>query len=308
MTHQHAAHTPSGHDGDHGHSHDHATAHGHLHVDDIDFGEHIQHLEYGVQLWSEVSELVMAELPVPPDAVVADIGSGAGEQTVALARRAARVYAVDRESVLLDLVRSRAERAGVSDVVRTVETDLADLPGALPEPVHLAWAGHVVHHAGDQVAALGRVVAALLPGGVLAVAEGGRALHGLPWDAGVGDPGLETRLSVAHDRWFASMRASLPGAVREPRGWSAMLRAAGLEAVTSRGWLLHLPAPLGHGELAAVLHWLVGRVERATPWLDAADLAAWRRLLDADDPAWLGHRDDLEVTAVETVHLGRRPE
>jgi SAM-dependent methyltransferase len=285
----------------------------HAHTPDVDFAAETEHLHRRSRLWAEVTALVAAELPLPSagsggtDAVVADIGSGAGEQAVAMAVRGARVYAVDREPVLLDAVRRRAEAAGVADRVRLVEADLDALPDALPERVHLTWAGHVVHHVGDQTAALRRLAATLLPAGVLAVAEGGRAPRGLPWDVGVGDPGLEGRLDAAHERWFAAMRSGLPGHVREPYGWSAMLRAAGLVDVTARAWLLHRPAPLGADDRAVLLDGLVGRVERAGRWLADDDLAAWRRLLDEGDPAWLGHRDDLEVLAVTMVHLGRRP-
>ncbi len=280
----------------------------HQHTPDIDFGEHTEHLERSAALWADVNERIAAELPIPHGAVVADIGCGAGDMTMRFAGRAARVLAVDREPVLLDAVRKRVDHAGLGDVVRTVQADLADLPGALPELLHLAWLGHVVHHAGDQVAALTALAATLLPGGTLAIAEGGRMPTWLPWDVGVGEPGIERRLDVAQDRWFASMRASLPGSVRDPRGWSALLRAAGLVDVTARAWLLHRPAPLPEHDRVEVLHALASKVERSRQWVEPADLASWERLLDPADAAWLGHRDDLELMAVELVYLGRRPE
>ena len=280
----------------------------HQHTPDIDFAEHAHHLEDSAALWAAVNARIVDHLPVPPGAVVADVGCGAGDMTLRLAARGARVLAVDREQVLLDLVSRRAEHAGVADTVRTVRADLADLPGALPEPVHLAWAGHVVHHAGDQVAALTALAGALLPGGTLAVAEGGLTPRCLPWDVGVGAPGIEARLDVANERWFASMRESLPGWVRDPGGWPRMLRAAGLMDVTATGWLLHRPAPLSGADRNILLPGLVSKVERARPWLEPDDAASWARLLDEADPAWLGHRDDLDLVAVEMVHTGRRPD
>ena len=86
-----------------------------------------------------------------------------------------------------------------------------------------------------------------------------------------------------------------------------MLRAAGLVDVTARSWLLDRPAPLDAANRNDVLRRLAGWAERADPWLDEQDRAAWRRLLDPDDPSWIGGRDDIAVLAVETVHLGRRP-
>jgi SAM-dependent methyltransferase len=258
-----------------------------------------------------VRRQIAAELPVPAGAAVADVGCGTGEMALLLAGRlgagGGRVFAVDREAVLLDRVRDRAEAAGLTGLVHPLRADLGELPRVLPERVRLVWAGHVVHHVGDQAAAVAALAAALAPGGVLALAEGGVAPRCLPWDVGVGRPGLEGRLHAVHDEWFAAMRADLPGSVRDPRGWPALLRAAGLVEVTARSWLLDRPAPLAAADREAVLHRLAGQVERAAPWLCEDDRDAWRRLLEPEDPGWLGHRDDLALLAVETVHLGRLP-
>jgi SAM-dependent methyltransferase len=285
-------------------------------------------MERGARLWSEVNARIAAELPLPSrdhaggsggagGPVVADVGCGVGDMALLFAERLRRtdgpadgrmglVLAVDREPALLRRVQERAAAAGLAAVVRTVRADLTELPGAVPEPVHLAWAGHVVHHAGDQAAAVAALAGLLAPGGVLAMAEGGRQPRCLPWDVGVGRPGIEGRLDAALEAWFVAMRSDLPGSVRDPRGWPAMLRAAGLVDVTARSWLLDRPAPLTTDDRDAVLDRLAHGVERADRWLDADDRAAWQRLLDPHDPAWLGHRDDLALLAVETVHLGRR--
>jgi ubiquinone/menaquinone biosynthesis C-methylase UbiE len=285
----------------------------HQHTPDVDFAAHADDMEHSARLRSAVTAQIAAELPLPPDgdgAVVADIGCGTGDMALLLAERVrhtrGRVLAVDREAVLLDRVRQRAEAAGLAGVVHTVRADLVDLPGALPEPVQLLWAGRVVHHVGDQAAAVAALVGALAPGGVLALGESGLQPHCLPWDVGVGRPGIEDRMLAAHDEWFAAMRADLPGSVRDPRGWPAMLRAAGLVDVTARSWLLDRPAPLSAADRDAVLDRLAGWVERADRWLDPDDRASWQRLLDPEDPAWLGHRDDLFMLAAETVHFGRR--
>jgi SAM-dependent methyltransferase len=276
----------------------------------VDFGEHAEDLHEGANLWSEVTARIAAELPVPDGAVVADVGCGAGEMALLLARRlratGGRVLAVDREQVLLDRVRRRAEAAGLADTVDTVQASVQDLPGVLPTSVALVWAGHVVHHAGDQARAIVALAGVLSPAGVLAIAEGGLPPRSLPWDVGVGRPGLEVRLIAAVTEWLAAMRADLPGSVRDPRGWPAMLRGAGLHGVTARSYLLDRPAPLDPGDRDAVLRRLRHAVERGERWLDGDDREAWRRLLDPDDEAWLGHRDDLQLLAADTVHLGRR--
>jgi len=49
----------------------------------------------------------------------------------------------------------------------------------------------------------------------------------LPFDVGLGDPGLKGRLGVVHAQSFANWRVSLPDGVAYPYGWSHMLREAG---------------------------------------------------------------------------------
>lgn len=279
------------------------------HTLDVDFGTLAHELEQGDLLWSPVTAQVAQWLPVPAGATVADIGCGTGDMALRLAHRVGsggRVFAVDREAVLLERVLARAAAAGLSERITTVLAAVDELPDVLPGTVALAWAGHVVHHTGDQAAALGRLVGSLAPGGVLAMAEGGLPPRRLPLDVGVGRPGIESRLAAAHAEWFVAMRAGLPGSVRDPRGWSSLLRAAGLDGVTSHGWLLHVPAPLPGPQLAIVLHGLAGQVERARPWLAEEDLVAWERLLDEDSPDWLGSRDDIELVAAELVYTGMR--
>jgi len=280
------------------------------HTPDVDFGAKAHDLEQGDLLRAPVTGQVADQLPVPAGASVADIGCGTGEMVLRLAQRVGprgRVFAVDREPNLLRRVRERAEAAGFADRVVPVQSTIAELSSALPAPVTLVWAGNVVHHCGDQAEAIGNLAGLLAPGGTLAIAEGAPAPKRLPWDVGVGRPGLEARLEAALAEWFTAMRAGLPGSVRDPRGWPAMLRAAGLADVTAQGWLLHLPAPLSEAQRHAVLEGLAGRVERATPWLGAQDQASWRRLLDPASPDWLGLRDDLELIAVEVVYTGTLP-
>jgi SAM-dependent methyltransferase len=282
----------------------------HQHTPDVNFAEHADKLQEGADLWSDVTARIAAELPVPDGAVVADVGCGTGGMALRLARRlrpsGGRVLAVDREEALLDRVRRRAEAEGLGDTVQTVHAQVQELPGALPTQVSLVWAGHVVHHAGDQAGAIAALAAALSPGGVLAVNEGGLPPRSLPWDVGVGRPGLEIRLTVAVAEWLAAMRADLPGSVRDPRGWPAILSGVGLHGVTARSYLLDRPAPLEPAVRDVVIDRLEHAVERGDRWLDAEDREAWRRLLDRDDEAWLGNRDDLQFVAVDTVHLGHR--
>jgi hypothetical protein len=60
-------------------------------------------------------------------ASVADLGSAAGTDTVALARAGASVVAVDRDPVARALTAANAEALGVADRVRVVDADVVDL-------------------------------------------------------------------------------------------------------------------------------------------------------------------------------------
>jgi hypothetical protein len=166
-----------------------------------------------------------------------------------------------------------------------------------------------VHHAGDQQRAVGTLVTLLAPGGRLALAEGGLPMRCLPWDVGVGEPGLEVRLDAAQDIWFARMRRQLPDAVPMPYGWPNALRRAGLTDVRTATWLFEAPTPLTPADRQRVVRELSHRVERLaeTGLLGGDDVAAWARLLDEGDPAWLGHRDDLQRLTARSVHIGHNP-
>jgi SAM-dependent methyltransferase len=258
-----------------------------------------------------------AALVRPTDRVAVDVGSGGGGMTLALVAALAegRVIAVDVEPALLaaatELVRAERPDARVS--VETAMADLADgaepLRAALGGPADLIWAAASVHHLGDQQAAVSLLADLLAPGGRLALAEGGLPTRHLPWDVGLGEPGLEVRLDLAQDRWFAAMRAGLPGSVPMPYGWTEALRRAGLVEATTRTTLLESAAPLDAHELQRVVDGLAHRIDRLRPsgLLDPDDLATWDALLDPDGPAWLGHRTDLYRLSARSVHVGMRP-
>jgi SAM-dependent methyltransferase len=201
---------------------------------------------------------------------------------------------------------------GAGMAAALVEVDLgegvAPLRAVLAATADIVWASGSVHHLGDQQAGTDALAGLLSEGGRLVLAEGGFGRSHLPWDLGVGDPGLERRLDAAQDRWFARMRAALPRSTRMPYGWTGALRRAGLTGVGTRSTLLERPTPLAAADRDFAVDGLAHRVDRLRPTglLDAADLAAWDRLLDPADPAWLGHRDDLGWLEVRSVHFGTR--
>jgi SAM-dependent methyltransferase len=251
------------------------------------------------------------------DRLALDVGCGAAGMTLAIARvmTCGRIIAADSDPEILDAARAHVQTEWTDPrvAIDVVRADLANgvvaLREALPTGADLLWASACVHHVGDQQAALAALATLLRSGGRLALAEGGLPARRLPWDLGIGDPGLEMRLQAAEDAWFARMRAHLPQARRMPYGWTEALHRAGLAPVTTRTTLWEKPVPLQRVDRLAVVAELAHRVDRLRPTMliQDGDLAAWRRLLDPDDVAWLGHREDLSSLVARSVHIGLRP-
>lgn len=239
----------------------------------------------------------------PTDELRLDLGCGGAGMALALANvppDTARVVGLDGDVEVLD----GARKVVAGTRVELSQCDLERGPAAVREVVEdqadLVWASAVVHHVADQQATVDGLATLLKPGGRLALAEGGLAARHLPWDVGVGEPGLEVRLQAAQDRWFRRMRAEIPGQVPMPYGWTEALRRAGLSEVGTFTILVE------NDDLDHVLRGFesyVGRL-RETDLLSTEDLAAWDELLDPESPHWLGHRNDVFSLAARSVHVG----
>jgi SAM-dependent methyltransferase len=236
---------------------------------------------------------------------VVDVGCGAGGAAIAFARHAPGVVALDPDPRLVAVARGRAAEAGVGGQLQLAAAAIGGLP-LRPRRAAVVWASGVLHHVPDQQAAVDELAALVRPGGVLALVEGGLPLRCLPDDVGLGRPGLEARLDEARARWFADLRAELGGPAM-PYGWPEALARAGLADVRVRSFVADsVPAhdPLGHR--IAAQHLVAARDELGDR-LAPDDRTTIGRLLDPDDPAWIGGRGDLVVTAVRTVQLGVAP-
>lgn len=280
---------------------------------DVDWADHADYLVQAAITDQRWYRAVAADLTRPGDQLLVDVGCGGAGMAVALAKAVpnAQVVGVDQEAEVLDAARAHVAEIGVA--VRLVQTDLTGdagvLAAAIGGPADLVWASAVVHHAADQQTLVNVLAALLAPGGRLALAEGGLSSRYLPWDVGIGQPGLELRLESAQDRWFAAMRAGLPGAVSMPYGWNRALRHAGLVDVSTRTRLIERPAPLPADARAWVADKLAHRVGRLTEleMIGSDDVTAWQHILDRDTPEWLGRRDDVFVLDARSVHLGVNP-
>ncbi|MFF9838084.1 class I SAM-dependent methyltransferase [Streptomyces sp. NPDC020422] len=301
-----------GHRQGHGHGQAHGHAHGHQHDHThLDWAELAPLLtrqaETQSPLYTEAADWLASLAPATRVRRILDIGSGPGVGTALLAEAfpEAEVVAVDATPELLDLARERAEARGLGDRVGTLRAELPRDFDALGT-ADLIWASNSLHHIGDQRAALTAFAGVLAPGGLIALAEGGLPARHLPWNAGIGRPGLEARIDAANADWFGEMRASLPDSKEEIDDWSALLTGAGLTPSGTRSFLNDVPAPLP----PEVREQIVAHYERQRGGLAERladdDRAALDRLLDPADPLSLHRRPDLFLLTARTVHTGRK--
>lgn len=284
---------------------------GHSH-DGIDWNEWVRRLQATDDLMAPETHELVQRLLRPDDRTVVDVGAGAGGSAaafaVALSGTGGVVTVVDSASELLVAAekRVRAEAGERVDVV-AVQADAAsdELLRAVP-PADLVFSSFAVHHLPDQQAGLRRLAELVRPGGRLVVVEAGLEQRMLPWDLGVGDPGLEDRLLAARAAWFREMRTNMEGSVRLTVGWTEALSRAGLRDVHSWSYLIERPPPAS----AAVLSSAVRRLERSREmWRDllsTEDLDVLDQLLDVDGPHYLGHRRDVYLLSAHTVYVGTR--
>ena len=128
----------------------------------------------------------------------------------------------------------------------------------------------------------------------------------MPNDLGLGAPGLEGRLEVAHAQWFANWRSSLPDVIAYPYGWTHMLREAGLKSVAPRSFLDEFASPLEDYKIEYLKSTLSHhRHEAGSRQLLAARICrALEQLLDASSPHYIFDRDDLHGIVVQTIYAG----
>lgn len=129
-------------------------------------------LERAERVDEERPDLVLDAMGLAPGDVVADVGCGSGYYARRIAGRVApggRVYCVDIQPEMLDIMRELADRDGVSGIVPVPSApDDLRLPAGAVDWIVLA---DVYHEMSDYEAMLADMRAALAPGGRVALLE-----------------------------------------------------------------------------------------------------------------------------------------
>lgn len=241
---------------------------------------------------------------------VLDAGCGGGVPALIFAAHGCTVTGVDVDG---ESVQKAQALFAASPFAARLAAHHADVM-QLPFPDHrfdLVWASYSLHHIADKSAAVRELRRVLKPGGVLAIREGGLPLQVLPFELGIGTPGLQERLRVAQNMWFVRMlQVTLPDAVPYPFGWVQLLRDAGFSAIQARTFTQDFLPPFTPAQAAFTLYHL----QRAQRWdqgdygplLSEEDRATVRALLDPAGPHYLLHRQDLHVTYGLSVYRGEK--
>jgi ubiquinone/menaquinone biosynthesis C-methylase UbiE len=109
---------------------------------------------------------------IKPGMTVMDVGCGMGMLTIAMAQMVGdqgRVIALDLQQEMLDVVRERAERAGVADRIQLHKCEPDRL--GVEAQADFALAFMMIHEVPDQRRLLSEIHSCLKPGGKLLMAE-----------------------------------------------------------------------------------------------------------------------------------------
>jgi ubiquinone/menaquinone biosynthesis C-methylase UbiE len=128
-------------------------------------------LERDTRIAEERTDLLLDNLPLEPDDVVADLGAGTGFFSLPLAARVpqGKVLAVDIQPEMLEIIRKRTATGGITNVepILATETD-PRLPAGGVDLVLLVDAYHEFSYPREVMQ---KVAAALAPGGEVILVE-----------------------------------------------------------------------------------------------------------------------------------------
>jgi SAM-dependent methyltransferase len=245
-----------------------------------------------------VAEQAAARMPVRR---ILDLGCGTGTGALKLAQLfgAAEVIAVDSSAPMLARVRDKARDLGLDGRVRTIESDL-DGAWPLTGTVDLVWMSMALHHLADPKRGLAEMLAAMNPGGLLALAELSEGMRFLPDDLGIGSPGLESRVFAAQSELAAAEMPYL-GA-----DWDPIITEAGFEVVARQTFDLEVRPPLSPDAARYVLGYLRRGRAAIESAISPADLATLDALTSEDGPHSVLRRPDIQIRGSRTLWIAAK--
>jgi ubiquinone/menaquinone biosynthesis C-methylase UbiE len=271
---------------------------------------YLPYLDFYDQVEYSVIKETIAWLCTDPKLHVLDAGCGEGLPALVFAEQGCSVIGIDIENESLGKARQLLAKTPFVEQVTFLEDNLLDLPFE-HETFDLVWTSYVLHHVADKLAAVRELQRVLKPGGRLAIREGGLPLYSLPYDFGLGEPGLEHRLRDAENRWFAAMtRDTLPNEVYYPFGWSQLLIDTGFTDIKARTFTLDLLSPFDDAQAEFILYRFRRVLERDQgqygPFLSQVDQDVLQQLLDPASHFFILKRLDLHVRYGLSVYTGTK--
>lgn len=266
-----------------------------------DFYSHVEHT---------IIEPMIAWLCQGRPLYVLDAGCGKGMPAFVFARHGCTVDGIDLNPDSLKFAEEVQATSAFGEQLTFRKDDLRTLPFA-DSHFDLVWTSYVLHHIADKAAAVRELHRVLKPEGILAIREGGLPLQMFPGNIGLGEPGLDARLQVANNRWFAAMsKATMPDEVVYPYGWAQLLLDGGFAQVTARTFTVDMLPPFNDYQQAFVLYQLQRTLDRDQgsygPILTEEDRFALQQLLDPASPHYILQRQDLHVRYGLSVYLGKK--
>lgn len=113
---------------------------------------------------------------IPDNSRVLDLGCGTGLLTIRIARRGAKVKAIDVNSGMLEIAQQQAQKVGVADYIDFVEMGVAELDNEKPESYDVITSGLCFSELtkDELLYTLSQIQRILKPGGLLLVADEAR--------------------------------------------------------------------------------------------------------------------------------------
>jgi SAM-dependent methyltransferase len=141
------------------------------HGNPTDFAAYLARLDDPGRAKWQLPDRVVAALRLKKGGLAAEIGSGTGHFTLRMAKKVGeegRVYAIDVEPRMLDVLAERAAAAEAWGIVGLLAPDGGGLP---PEPVDVVLMVNVFHHVQDRADYLRGLASRLAPRGRIAIVD-----------------------------------------------------------------------------------------------------------------------------------------